>query len=170
MKIVTFNLNESHDLKQHAAATTQSQVHDDDDQQDTYQSLINSEEDLQAEHIDEHPTEGDEIPTDEEVEEEDYDLVFPEKYHSDEAYKNLVQLDEVTSSEGKKQKFYECGKKEIIFPNSVKREVWPDGYQVVFFQNQDVKQTFPGGKIVYFFSDAKTTQTTFPDGLQVFKF
>ena len=27
---------------------------------------------------------------DEDDEEEDYDLVFPEKYHSDEAYKNLV--------------------------------------------------------------------------------
>ena len=71
----------------------------------------------------------------EEEEEEEYDLVFPEEYHSDEAYKNLVEVDEVVNSEGKKQKFYECGKKEIIFPNGVKREVWPDGYQVVFFQN-----------------------------------
>ena len=46
-----------------------------------------------------------------------------------------MKVDEVVSTEGKKQKFYKCGKKEIIFPNGVKREVWPDGYQVVFFQN-----------------------------------
>lgn len=79
------------------------------------------------------------LEDDEEEEREEYDLVFPEKYHSDEAYKNLEQVDEVVSSEGKKQKFYKSGKKEIIFPNGVKREVWPDGYQVVFFQNQDIK-------------------------------
>ena len=44
-----------------------------------------------------------------------------------------MQVDQIVSNEGKTQKFYECGKKEIIFPNGVRREVWPDGYQVVFF-------------------------------------
>lgn len=89
------------------------------------------EDELPAQMIDEHPEDND---ADEfEEEEEDYDLVFPEEYHSDEAYKNLVIVDEVVSQEGKRQKFYQCGKKEIIFPNGVKREVWPDGYQVVFF-------------------------------------
>ena len=72
-------------------------MHDDDE--------MIREEDLQAEHIDEHPgvitTENDQ-EEEEEEEEEDYDLVFPEEYHSDEAYKNLVQTDEVISSEGKK--------------------------------------------------------------------
>ena len=128
------------------------------------------EDELPSQLIDENPSDPDADADEFEDEEEDYDLVFPEEYHSDEAYKNLVLIDEVVSQEGKRQKFYESGKKEIIFPNGVKREVWLDGYQVVFFQNQDIKQTFPGGKIVYFFSEAKTTQTTFPDGLQVFKF
>jgi len=40
----------------------------------------------------------------------------------------------------------------------------------VYFNNNDIKQTYPDQKIVYYFAEAKTTQTTFPDGLQVFKF
>ena len=75
----------------------------------------------------EHTTvteEDQEQEEDDEEDEEDYDLVFPEMYHSDEAYRNLVQIDEIVSNEGKKQKFYKCGKKEIVFPNGVKREVW----------------------------------------------
>ena len=59
--------------------------------------------------------------------------MFPEEYHSEQAYSSLVLANEAVSSEGKRQKFYSCGKKEIIFPNGVRREVWPDGYQVVFF-------------------------------------
>ena len=165
-KIVTFALDESQEQKN---ATTQSQEEEVRDvaRESSHDSR---EEELPSQMIDEHPSDQDPDEFDEEEEEDDYDLVFPEQYHSDEAYKNLVLIDEVVSQEGKRQKFYECGKKEIIFQNGVKREVWPDGYQVVFFQNQDIKQTFAGGKIVYFFSEAKTTQTTFPDGLQVFKF
>lgn len=41
---------------------------------------------------------------------------------------------------------------------------------IVYFANEDIKQTFPDGKVVYYFADARTTQTTFADGLQVFKF
>ena len=113
-------------------ASTQDHEHDQGDSKES------REEELEAQMIDEHPSddgheaEGEEFEEEEE-EEEDYDLVFPEEYHSDEAYKNLIQIEEVVSAEGKKQKFYQCGKKEIIFPNGVKREVWPDGYQVVFF-------------------------------------
>ena len=44
------------------------------------------------------------------------------------------------------------------------------GYTIVYFNNNDIKQTYPDQKIVYYFAEAKTTQTTYPDGLQVFKF
>ena len=40
----------------------------------------------------------------------------------------------------------------------------------MYFVNGDIKQTYPDQKIVYFFSEAQTTQTTLPEGLQVFKF
>ena len=52
----------------------------------------------------------------------------------------------------------------------MRRETFPDGYTIVYFNNSDIKQTFPDQKIVYYFAEAKTTQTTYADGLQVFKF
>jgi centromere protein J len=62
------------------------------------------------------------------------------------------------------------GHKEVIFPNGVRREVYPDGYTVVYFTNKDIKQSFPDGKVIYFFAEANTQQTTLPDGQQIFKF
>ena len=38
------------------------------------------------------------------------------------------------------------------------------------FPNGDMKQHFPDDKIVYYFNETKTVQTTYPDGLNVFKF
>jgi centromere protein J len=72
--------------------------------------------------------------------------------------------------DGKIQRIYQSGKKEVIFTNGVRRETHPDGYMIVYFANEDIKQTFPDQKVVYYFAEAKTTQTTFSDGLQVFKF
>lgn len=63
-----------------------------------------------------------------------------------------------------------AGKKEIVYSNGIRKEVYPDGYSVVYFTNKDVKQCFVDGRIVYHYAEAKTTQTTFPDGMQLFKF
>ena len=57
----------------------------------------------------------------------------------------------------------------------MRRELWDDGYSLVYFTNGDIKQTFPpthrrGQRLVYFYADARTTQTTYPNGLQVYKF
>ena len=41
---------------------------------------------------------------------------------------------------------------------------------MVHFVNGDIKQNYPDGKTVYYFNDSQATQTTFNDGLQVFKF
>ena len=62
------------------------------------------------------------------------------------------------------------GKKELVYSNGIKKEVYPDGYSIVYFNNKDIKQCFPDGRIVYHYAEAKTVQTTFPDGLQLFKF
>ena len=96
-----------------------------------------------------------------------YSLQFPPKYNQNANDKLLSQK---VFDNGKTQKLYESGKKEIIFGNGVKREIHPDNYTVVYFNNGDVKQAFPDGKIVYFFAEANTTQTTLPEGVQVFKF
>jgi hypothetical protein len=41
--------------------------------------------------------------------------------------------------DGRVQKVYENGKREILFSNGVKREVLPDGYTIVQFSNHDIK-------------------------------
>lgn len=42
-------------------------------------------------------------------------------------------------ADGKIQRVYTNGKKEVIFHNGVKREVYPDGYIIVHFTNKDIK-------------------------------
>jgi centromere protein J len=96
-----------------------------------------------------------------------YDMVFPPKYHSS---NNGKILSSKSSQEGKVTKVYSNGKTEMLFANGVKRESFADGYTIIYFNNKDIKQTYPNGQVVYYFAEAKTTQTTFPDGLQVFKF
>jgi len=96
-------------------------------------------------------------------------MKFEPKYHA-KSPENTIVADNQISNDGKIQRTYENGKKEVIFSNGVKREVFPDGYTIVYFNNQDIKQTYPDGRIVYYFAEARTTQSTYADGLQVFKF
>ena len=63
-----------------------------------------------------------------------------------------------------------AGKKEMVYSNGIRKEIYPDGYSVVYFTNKDVKQCFVDGRTVYHYAEAKTIQTTFPDGMQLFKF
>ena len=100
-----------------------------------------------------------------EEDDENYDLVFPDKYHQTEC-----ALLNTTENNGKIIKYYDNNKKEIIFQSGVRKETFPDGYNIVYFNNGDLKQIYPNGKSVYYFSDAKTIQTTYTNKLQVFKF
>ena len=112
----------------------------------------------------------DEVQNDPQEDEEDYEMKMPDKYHSKSEPSNNTVQDQIVGNDGKVQRTYVNGKKEVIFSNGVRRETFPDGYTIVYFNNNDIKQTYPDAKVVYYFADAKTTQTTFPDGLQVFKF
>jgi hypothetical protein len=98
--------------------------------------------------------------------EEEYVMVFPDKYHN----KNSPLVSETVNNNGKTQRIFENGKKELIFNNGVRKELLPDGYSIVYFNNRDVKQTYPDGKGVYFFAEANTTQTTYTNGMKVFRF
>lgn len=100
---------------------------------------------------------------------EAYLMTFPEKYHN-QSEENSVPISESVGNNNKINRYYQNGKKEIIFNNGVKKQIFPDGYTIVYFNNRDVKQTFPDAKGVYYFSEAETTQTTYPDGLKVFRF
>ena len=83
--------------------------------------------------------------------------------------KNPERAQEVIE-ESKTHKISEDGKREIVFSNGVKKEIFPDGFIIVHFNNKDRKETFPDGKIVYRFFENQTVQTTLPDGLQLFEF
>lgn len=94
---------------------------------------------------------------------------MPLEYHNENP-ENTTVKSEATGADGKIQRIYLNGKKEVIFGNKVRRETFADGYTIVYFCNGDLKQTFSDQRIVYYFHEAQTTQTTMPDGLQVFKF
>ena len=101
-----------------------------------------------------------------EDDEEDYMMLFPEQYHDEELNQSDILTEESTGKDMKIQRFFSSGKREVIFPNGVRRLVWADGYSIIYFANNDIKQTFPdNAKTVYFFSKVGTTQTTFKDGL-----
>lgn len=75
-------------------------------------------------------------------EDEDYSLKFPKEYHAKTPANSKV-VEQIVGHDGKIQRIYASGKKEVIFNNGVKRESFPDGYTIVYFNNQDIKQTFP---------------------------
>ena len=99
-------------------------------------------------------------------EKDNYDLIFPLEY---EINSNIKILSEEKLSDVKIIKKYQNNAKEIIFSSGVKKQIFEDGYQIIFFTNKDIKQIFPNGKSVYYFYDAKTTQTTYPNNLHVYK-
>ena len=99
---------------------------------------------------------------------EGYDFIIPEKYK----LKNNGKIINSINSEGKIINIYEDNKKEIIFKSGVKKEVFSDGYQLINFPNGDMKQKFVGKdeKVMYFYCETNTVQTTFKNGMNIFKF
>ena len=109
-----------------------------------------------------------EIDFDEENNISGYDFVIPEIYrkNSDAEIINSVEQD------GKKINIYDNHKKEIIFKSGVRKEIFMDGHQLVHFPNGDMKQKFVGKeeKVIYYYSETSTVQTTYKNGLNIFKF
>ena len=99
---------------------------------------------------------------------EEYDFIIPEKYK----LKKIGKIINTINSDGKIINIYEDSKKEILFKSGVKKEIFPDGYQLINFPNGDKKQKFIGEeeKIMYFYNDTNTVQTTFKNGINIFKF
>ena len=100
------------------------------------------------------------------LKDDNFDFIIPEEYSNE----NYTLLKSATTEEGKQIKLYTNNKREVLFPSGVKKEIFSDGYQMISFKNGDLKQIFPDQKSIYYYNEAKTIQTTYPDGLQVFKF
>ena len=72
------------------------------------------------------------------VDSTEYDLKLPDMYHCDD-HQNTTVKSEVKNPDGKIQRIYLNGKKEVVFSNRVRRETFPDGYTIVHFTNGDIK-------------------------------
>ena len=68
-----------------------------------------------------------------------WDMKFPEKYHGL-AQQNSKIIKHEKGSEGTVILIYDTDKKEIIFPNGIRKLVYDDGYSIVYLNNKDLKQ------------------------------
>ncbi|KAM6970583.1 centrosomal P4.1-associated protein [Aplochiton taeniatus] len=79
--------------------------------------------------------------------------------------------DVITYPDGKVESVLPCGGRLIVFPNGTRKEVSADGEtaKVTFF-NGDTKQVMADHRVIYYYADARTTHTTYPDGIEVLQF
>ncbi|XP_061876397.1 centromere protein J isoform X2 [Colius striatus] len=78
---------------------------------------------------------------------------------------------ETAYPDGKVEKVLKNGCHLIFFPNGTWKKVGSDGKTVtITFFNGDVKQVLPDQTVIYYYADAKTTHTTYADGLEVLQF
>ncbi|XP_061230306.1 centromere protein J isoform X4 [Neopsephotus bourkii] len=78
---------------------------------------------------------------------------------------------ETAYPDGKVEKVLKNGCHLIYFPNGTWKKVGSDGKTVtITFFNGDVKQVMPDQTVIYYYADAKTTHTTYSNGLEVLQF
>ncbi|OXB69683.1 UNVERIFIED_CONTAM: hypothetical protein H355_005714, partial [Colinus virginianus] len=78
---------------------------------------------------------------------------------------------EIAYPDGRVEKVLKNGCHLIFLPNGTWKKVGSDGKTVtITFFNGDVKQIMPDQTVIYYYADAKTTHTTYPDGLEVLQF
>ncbi|XP_075577797.1 centrosomal P4.1-associated protein isoform X4 [Pelecanus crispus] len=88
------------------------------------------------------------------------------------AYTDSEEIQRETAyPDGKVEKVLKNGCHLIFFPNGTWKKVGSDGKTVtITFFNGDVKQVMPDQTVIYYYADAKTTHTTYADGLEVLHF
>ena len=79
------------------------------------------------------------------------DLTYPEKYKENKEYTPIVTKQQF-DKDGKIIRLFDTGKKEILFTNGTKKQIYPDGYTLVNYQNGDIKQIIPNYKETYFYN------------------
>ncbi|XP_075347075.1 centrosomal P4.1-associated protein isoform X2 [Mycteria americana] len=88
------------------------------------------------------------------------------------AYTDSEEIERETAyPDGKVEKVLKNGSHLIFFPNGTWKKVGSDGKTItITFFNGDVKQVMPDQTVIYYYADAKTTHTTYSDGLEVLHF
>ncbi|XP_077863907.1 uncharacterized protein LOC100372964 [Saccoglossus kowalevskii] len=84
---------------------------------------------------------------------------------------NDSDMEEISHPDGKVECRYPNGRRVITFTNGTRKEISPDGLTIIVsFFNGDIKQIMPDQRVIYYYSEAKTTHTTYCDGLEVLQF
>ncbi|XP_008936539.1 PREDICTED: centromere protein J, partial [Merops nubicus] len=88
------------------------------------------------------------------------------------AYTDSEEIERETAyPDGKVEKVLKNGCHLVFFPNGTWKKVGSDGKTLtITFFNGDVKQVMPDQTVIYYYADAKTTHTTYADGLEVLQF
>eukprot|EP01065_Artemidia_motanka_P046935 TRINITY_DN7225_c0_g1_i1.p1 TRINITY_DN7225_c0_g1~~TRINITY_DN7225_c0_g1_i1.p1 ORF type:complete len:654 (+),score=222.19 TRINITY_DN7225_c0_g1_i1:69-2030(+) len=81
-----------------------------------------------------------------------------------------VVVSERRGSDGKLERHFRSGKREVRYSNSSVKVALPSGHQLLRFANGDVRRQYPSGRCVYYYHEAQTTHTTYAGGLQLFEF
>lgn len=76
----------------------------------------------------------------------------------------------VVRETGRVERDFSDGRREVVFPNGLRKVMWDDGRAAVFFQNGDVKESRKDGTVVYRYWATGAVQTTSPDGTNIFLF
>ena len=97
------------------------------------------------------------------------DLTFPNKYDEKENRPFLTQ--EKFQPDGKIIKYFDTGKKEILFKNGTRKQIFPDGYILINYKNGDIKQIIPNYKETYLYKKDNILQIKFlNDGSHFIKY
>ena len=97
------------------------------------------------------------------------DFEFPEKYFDENDENNKI-IKHQFDLDGKTIKIYKNNKKEIIFPNNTRKQIFPDGYTLVYFSNGDIKEIIPNNKEIYYYKKDEVYQVDFIDGSKYIKY
>ena len=95
---------------------------------------------------------------------EEYDFIIPKKY-TNKVYKLLKSI----KSGEKIINTYTNDKKEIIYNNGTRKEIYKNEHQIIYYANGDIKQIFSDGKISLFNKESKKVQTNLTNGTKIYK-
>ncbi|KAL3857926.1 hypothetical protein ACJMK2_012551 [Sinanodonta woodiana] len=79
--------------------------------------------------------------------------------------------EETQHPDGKIERLYNTGAREILFSNGTRKEISADGMAIIVsFFNGDFKQIYSDQRVTYYYAETQTSHTTYPDGLEVLHF
>jgi len=80
------------------------------------------------------------------------------------------EVQDVRALDGRIERSFKDGHREVEFANGLRKVMWPDGHITVLFLNGDRKEIHPDEVVVYHYKATQAMQTTLPDGTELYQF